>query len=557
MKSKNSPYVKIIPLGGLGEVGKNMAIIESDKDIVIIDAGIGFIKKNEIPGIEIIIPDITYLEEKKHKIKGIIVTHGHEDHIGAIPFILDSFDIPIYAPAMACELLRKKIYRSRTDISPKIFLTKEDNKYKLGDMSFELFPVSHSIPDSYGILINTPCGNIVHSGDFKFDKKPTIGNEYRTNINHLKKILKDEIMVLMSDSTNAEEEGYSISEQEVKKSINSIIKSHNNRIIISTFASQISRNKIISDACIKYNKKLCIVGKSMIDNTKIAKNLGHIKSYEDLIIRQDQINNLNQNNLVILTTGSQGEKQSGLVRIANNNHKNIQIKDGDTVVISASTIPGNEVQVNDAINKLLKLGAKVITDKNHTIHASGHAYKNELKELINTVKPKFFVPVHGELKMQIAHGKIAESENINKENIFILENGEVLLLKDKKLNKNGKVPAENILIDGKNLIYEDDEIIKERNQIYKNGLILVTILFDSKYKLSKIVDLMSYGVIIDDSYENIKYIKDSLEQNINSSIKKQPKNKKNENFIKEYSANFLRQKLDIKSKIIVSLVNND
>ena len=295
----------------------------------------------------------------------------------------------------------------------------------------------------------------------------------------------------------------------------------------------------------------------MIDNTKIAKNLGHIKSYEDLIIRQDQINNLNQNNLVILTTGSQGEKQSGLVRIANNNHKNIQIKDGDTVVISASTIPGNEVQVNDAINKLLKLGAKVITDKNHTIHASGHAYKNELKELINTVKPKFFVPVHGELKMQIAHGKIAESENINKENIFILENGEVLLLKDKKLDKNGKVPAENILIDGKNLIYEDDEIIKERNQIYKNGLILVTILFDSKYKLSKIVDLISYGVIIDDSYENIKSIKDSLEQNINSSIKKQPKNKKNENFIKEYSANFLRQKLDIKSKIIVSLVNND
>ncbi len=557
MKSKNSPYVKIIPIGGLGEVGKNMAIIESDKDIVIIDAGIGFIKKNEIPGIEIIIPDITYLEEKKHKIKGIIVTHGHEDHIGAIPFILDSFDIPIYAPAIACELLRKKFYRSRTDISPKIFLTKEDNEYKLGDMSFELFPVSHSIPDSYGILINTPSGNIVHSGDFKFDKNPTIGNEYKTNINHLKKILKDEIMVLMSDSTNAENEGYSISEQEVKKSINSIIKSHNNRIIISTFASQISRNKIISDACIKYNKKLCIVGKSMIDNTKIAKNLGHIKSYEDLIIRPDQINNINQNNLVILTTGSQGEKQSGLVRIANNNHKNIQIKDGDTVVISASTIPGNEVQVNDAINKLLKLGAKVITDKNHTIHASGHAYKNELKELINIVKPKFFVPVHGELKMQIAHGKIAESENINKENIFILENGEVLLLKDKKLDKNGKVPAENILIDGKNLIYEDDEIIKERNQIYKNGLILVTILFDSKYKLSKIVDLLSYGVIIDDSYENIQSIKDSLEKNINNSIKKQPKNKKNENFIKEYSANFLKQKLDIKSKIIVSLMKND
>lgn len=549
--------MKIIPIGGLGEVGKNMTIIESDKDIVIIDAGIGFIKKNEIPGIEIVIPDITYLEEKKQKIKGIIVTHGHEDHIGAIPFILDSFNIPVYAPGMACELIRKKLYRSSNKISPKIFPTKENNKYKLGDIVFELFPVCHSIPDSYGLLINTPCGNIVHSGDFKFDKNPTIGNEYKNNINHLKKILKNEVMILMSDSTNAEEDGYSISEQEVKKSISSIIKSHNNRIIVSTFASQISRNKIISDACIKYNKKLCIVGKSMIENTKIAKNLGHISSYEELMIRPDQINNINQNNLVILTTGSQGERQSGLVRIANNDHKNIQIRDGDTVIISASTIPGNEVQVNDTINKLLKLGAEVITDKNHTIHASGHAYKNELKEFIKTVNPKFFVPIHGEIKMQIAHGKIAESENIKKENIFILENGEVLLLKDEKLDTNGKVPAENILIDGKNLIYEDDEIIKERNQIYKNGLILVTILLDSKYAVNKIVDLISYGVIIDDSYENIKFIKDSLEKNINSGLKKQPKNKNIKNFIKEYSSNFLKQKLDAKSKIIVRLVNND
>tara|TARA_B100000519_G_scaffold203429_1_gene226756 strand:- start:32540 stop:34189 length:1650 start_codon:yes stop_codon:yes gene_type:complete len=548
--------VKIIPIGGLDEVGKNMTIIESDKDIVIIDAGIGFIKKKEIPGIEIAIPDITYLEEKKQKIKGIIVTHGHEDHIGAIPFILDSLSIPVYAPRMACELIRKKLYRSRNNISPKIFPIKENNEYKLGDIVFEFFPVCHSIPDSYGLLINTPCGNIVHSGDFKFDKNPTIGNDYKTNINHLKRILKDEVMILMSESTNAEEEGYSISDEEVKKSINSIIKSHNNRIIISTFASQISRTKIISDACIKYNKRLCIVGKSMIENTKIAKNLGHISSYEELMIRPDQINNINQNNLVILTTGSQGEKQSGLVRIANNNDKNIQIRDGDTVVISASTIPGNEVQVNEAINKLLKLGAKVITDKDQTIHTSGHAHKNELKELINTVKPKFFVPVHGEIKMQMAHGKIAESENINQENIFILENGEVLLLKDKKLEINGKVPAENILVDGKNLIYEDDVIIKERNQIYKNGIILVTILSDSKYEINKIVDLKSYGVIIDDSYENIKFIKDSLEKNINSSIKKQPKNKKIENFIKEYSSNFLKQKLDIKSKIIVSLVNH-
>ena len=557
MRSKDSPSVRIIPIGGLGEVGKNMTIIESDDDLLIIDAGIGFVKNDEIPGIEIVIPDITYLEKKKEKIKGIIVTHGHEDHIGAIPYIIDNLDIPIYAPAMACELLKQKFYKSRTAIIPKIFQTKENNKYKLGNIIFQLFPVSHSIPDSFGLIINTLAGNIVHSGDFKFDKNPSIGSEYKTNINHLKKLLNEEILVLMSDSTNAEEEGYSTSEQEVKKSLDSIIKSNNNRIIISTFASQISRNKIVSDACKKYKKKLCILGKSMITNTKIAKSLGHISSYENLFVRPDQINTINQNNLVILTTGSQGEKQSGLVRIANNNHKNIQIKDGDTVVISASTIPGNEIHVNDTINKLFKLGAKVITDKNEIIHASGHAHRSELKEFINIIKPKFFVPIHGETKMQVAHGKIAESTKIDKNNIFILENGEVLEMRGKKVEIKGKVPAENILIDGKNLIYEEDQIIKERNTIFKNGVIFTSVLFGKKQLSPKILDIISYGVIIDDSFENLEFLKSSLEQNLKKGLKKRPKYKKAENFIEEYSLNFLRQKLDVKSKIIISLVNND
>jgi ribonuclease J len=469
--------LKIIPLGGLGEIGKNMTAIEYGDDIIIIDAGMMF-PEDEMLGVDLLIPDISYLLEHKNKLRGIIITHGHEDHIGALPYILPQLDLPIYATKLTQGLITVKLKEHRSFSQAKLKLITPGIKFQVGNLKIEAFPVCHSIPDAVGYIIYTPLGAIVNSGDFKIDYTPVDCKP--TDLSKLAKLGNEGVFLLMADSTYSELPGYTPSEKIVGKRIEQIIGDSPGRVIIATFSSLISRIQMVIDSATKYQRKVFIVGRSMRDTVKMAIELGYLRAPQGILCNVEDLKKYPHSQTVLLTTGSQGEPTSALVRIANRDHPEIKIIQGDTVVISATPIPGNESLINRTIDNLFRQGARVIYGERSKVHVHGHGSQEELKMLINLVKPKFFVPIHGEYRHLVIHADLAKSIGMPESNIFVMDNGNVLELDAEKGRITGRVPYGNVYVDGLVLGHHAHVILRDRKALSRDGIVVVIVALDKK-----------------------------------------------------------------------------
>lgn len=478
MEKAISLPVSVYALGGLGEVGKNMYVIENDETIIIIDAGVKF-PGVEFPGINYIIPDFTHLKNNRNKIKALFITHGHEDHIGAIPFLLQNVKIPvIYAPRLAAALIKNRLdeYHMLEQANFKEY--DSDVKIKIDKFVVSFFRVTHSIPDSFGIVVDTPEGRIVSSGDFKIDLTP-IGKDIE--LTRMAEIGKEGVTLLLSESTNAEQEGYTPSEKNVYDSIDDIIKNAQGRLIVSTFSSNISRIQQVCEAAVSHGRKIAIVGRSMEKAVEISRSFGYIHVPDSSIIDTQDIKLYANNEILILCTGSQGESMAALSRIANGAHKDIHIIPGDTIVFSSSAIPGNGVMIDNVINQLSRAGAEVVTNSIlNDIHSSGHASRQELRFMLKLMQPQYFVPIHGEYRMLRLHSEIAQSLGVNKDNIFILNTGDSVTLSKGKVKRGYPVEHGNTYIDGKDINSLAEAVIDDRRILMDDGMIAVTIIIDSK-----------------------------------------------------------------------------
>jgi len=467
--------VKVIPLGGMCEVGKNTWIIEYENEITIIDGGLAF-PTDEMPGVEIVLPEISYLVQNKNKIKGLVITHGHEDHIGGIVPMLKQFDIPIiYGPALAIGLLEEKLKEAVLQDKTTLHKGRPRQTFRIGSLAFTYVRNTHSIADSFCVVIHTPAGRIVHSGDFKFDFTPVDGEFF--DVYTLAKASEEGVLLLISDSTNVEREGYTPSERSVYPKLQEEFIKAPGRIIITTFASQVHRIRQILDICVKLDKKVAIYGRSMLLLATISKELGHMNFPDGLLINTEDVNKLPDEKIVILTTGSQGEPLSALTRMAFDEHRQIVIQPKDTIIISATPIPGNERAVANVVNALSAKGARVIHGREAGVHVSGHACREEQRMLLNIVKPKYFLPAHGEYRMLVLHGNVGVECGVDPKNIILMENGDVLELTGNSAKLNGQVPSGIIMVDSTRIGDIDKHTLEQRHKLASEGFlsILVTV----------------------------------------------------------------------------------
>lgn len=468
--------VQVFSLGGLDEIGKNTYVIQYKNELIIVDAGIKF-PDDELYGIDYIIPDYTYLIKNKDKIKGLFITHGHEDHIGGIPYLLKEIDIPIYAGKMALELIKEKLKEHNLINNAALFEIHEDNNIQFKNLSVQFFRTNHSIPDSFGIVIKTPQGNIVHTGDFKFDSTP-IGPP--ANITKIASIGKEGVLCLLSDSTNSEVPGFSLSERIIGETIHDIYNHRTGRVIFATFASNVYRIKQAVEASIKNNRKIIILGRSLERAVRIAQDLGYIKIPTGVLVEPSAIKNLPDNQISVLCTGSQGEPFAALSRISNGNHRHLSINNNDTVIFSSSPIPGNLISINKIIDQLSRRGATVIHHKLRNIHASGHGAQEELKLMLQLLNPKFFMPIHGEYRMLKKHTELAVDCGVPLERSFILDNGEILELNSESAMKGKKVPAKPIYVDGDGIGDIGTIVLRDRHIMSESGILSIVICIDKK-----------------------------------------------------------------------------
>ena len=476
MKTLNSKETSVFALGGLGEVGKNMYCVMTGNELIITDVGITF-PSNELLGVDYIIPDFTFLKKNEDKIKALFITHGHEDHIGGIPYLLQTINIPaIYAPNQAVGLIRKKLedHNIRYD---NLFVYNEDTVVKFKNMSVEFYRTTHSIPDSHGIIIRTPNGTIVTTGDFKFDLTP-IGP--MANLHKMAKIGSEGVTLLLSDSTNALNPGMSVSESKVDMALSEILEEHNGRIIIATFASNIYRLKHIVDSCKRNNRKIAIFGRSMENNIEISLKEGYIK-HKDVFVTPEEANQLEPNEVCLLCTGSQGEPLAALSRIANGSHRQIKLQQDDLVILSSSAIPGNSLSIAKTINMLYLQGVKVCTNTSLAeVHTSGHGNQEELKLMLRLFKPKYFMPFHGEYRMLKSHADLAIDCGIPKENTFVCENGDVVTINNGIAKRGGKVPAGDVYIDGDRIGEIGAAVMHDRKIMSSDGIVIAVLNIDVK-----------------------------------------------------------------------------
>ena len=487
-----SNKLRIIPLGGLNEIGKNITLIECDNDIVICDCGMTF-PEDEMLGVDIVIPDITYLEKNKERIKGIVLTHGHEDHIGAIPYVLKKINVPIYGTRLTLGLLENKL--KEHNLKPKMHVVNFNDKVRLGKIVVEFIRQCHSIPDSAALAFHTPAGVIVHTGDFKIDFTPIMGGV--NDLNRFAELGDKGVLCLLAESTNVERKGYTLSERVVGETFRTIFHEYTeNRIIVATFASNMQRIQQIIEAAEKHGRKIVLSGRSMINNVKVAKDLGYLRVKDSSIIDINKMNKYDDSEICIITTGSQGEPMSALTRIAYNEHRKIQLTPNDLIILSAHPIPGNENAVSKVINKLIELDAKVIYESLGEIHVSGHACQEELKLIHSLLKPRYFIPVHGEQRHLKLHAQLAESMGMNSKNIFIMNNGEVLELDKRKAEIVDEVTSGNVLVDGLGVGDVGNIVLRDRKHLSEDGLIIVVLTL-SKEDGSTIAgpDIISRGFV--------------------------------------------------------------
>lgn len=512
---ENDSKFSIIPIGGLGEIGKNMMVIKFGNNILLVDSGLTF-PEDEMLGIDIVIPDISYLIENKDKIKAILLTHGHEDHIGAMPFVLKELNVPVYGTKLTLGLLEVKLKEAGINKKIKLQTIKPRETLKIGPFSIDFFRVSHSIPDCVGLAIHTPIGTIVHSGDFKFDQSPV--DDEVIDIGKLAQLGEDGVLVLLSDSTNAEKPGYTLSEKTVGKIFRQAFTQDRGRIIVASFASNIHRLQQIITTAQYHERKVAIVGRSMVNVVEVASEKGYLDIPQDTLIDLDQIGNFPKNKVVIITTGSQGEPMSALTRMAMSDHSRLEIIPGDTVIISANPVPGNEKMVFRIIDQLYKLGAEVIYENVDGVHVSGHGGQEELKIMLNLVKPKFFIPIHGEYRMLMKHSQLAEEIGIPQKNIFVLENGQIVNFTKNSGKKSGKVAAGRVLVDGLGVGDVGNIVLRDRKQLSEDGILIVVVTIDERTgEVLAGPDIISRGfVYVRESEELIEEAKKRVRQVLNN-----------------------------------------
>lgn len=476
MRKRKENTFKIIPLGGLGEIGKNMTIVEYKNDIVVVDCGLTF-PGEDMLGVDVVIPDITYLEQHKHKIRGIVLTHGHEDHIGGIPYVMRKISTPIYCTKLTAGLLENKLKESGLPIN-NIRVVHEGDEVRLGSIRAEFIRVAHSIPDACAIAVKTGAGTALFTGDFKVDFTPIDGE--RTDIPRLAELGTEGVTVLLADSTNVERPGYTMSEKKVGETFRQIFSQAENRIIVATFASNLHRVQQIITASEKNHRKVFLTGRSMLNNVSVASELGYLKVKKGTLVDIRDVNKYKPNKITILTTGTQGEPMSALTRMANDEHRQITLNEKDTIVISASQIPGNEVAIGRIINKLVEKGCEIIYSSLADVHVSGHACQEELKLIHSVVRPKFFIPVHGEQRMLHRHAQLAKEMGMKDENILIGENGTIFQFSKNSGRIVNRIQAGNVLVDGLGVGDVGNVVLKDRKHLSEDGLISVVVTLDKK-----------------------------------------------------------------------------
>ena len=508
----SAPTLSIIPLGGVGEIGLNMTVLECGEDVMVIDAGLMF-PDAEMLGVDIVIPDFSYLIENRDRVRGVVITHAHEDHIGALPFLLKELKVPVYGTRLTLGFINEKLKEHELDGEAQLIAVKPREVVQLGCFRVEFIRVTHSIVDGVGLGITTPAGRVVHTGDFKIDPTPVDGEimDLRTFAEYG----DAGTLVLMSDSTNAGQGGYTFSEKEVRRGLEDIFTRAHGRIVVATFASNIHRVQQIIDVAVMHNRKVILNGKSMIANAQIALDLGYLRMPADIWLKIEALKNLPDDQVVMITTGSQGEPMSALSRMAVGEHKHFQIKKGDTIILSSKMIPGNERGITQIINHLFKHGAEVFYEKVSEIHVSGHASKEELKLMLALVKPKYFIPVHGEYRHLVYHSQLARKVNIPEENIFIIENGQVMEFTEEGARRAGLVNVGRVYIDGKTAGSTADSgvdtvVLRDRMKLAHDGVVIVILGIE---KISgKVVsgpDIVSRGFVFEDaSQELLAEVKD-------------------------------------------------
>ncbi|MCL2837600.1 MAG: ribonuclease J [Oscillospiraceae bacterium] len=485
--------IKIIPLGGMNEIGKNLTVFEYGSDIILLDCGVAF-PNEEMFGIDLVIPDITYLQKHANRIKGIVLTHGHEDHVGSVPYVLKEFNVPVYGTKLTLGIVTNKLKEHKMLDKSKLHVKNPGESFRLGEFHFEFIRSNHSIADSVMVAITTPAGTIIHTGDFKIDCTPINGE--MIDLARIGELGNQGVLALMADSTNAERPGYTMSESTVGAAFEKIFEGCEKRIVVATFASNIHRVQQIIDAAEKFNRKVAVTGRSMVNLLTTAMELGYMRVPKNILIDLDEIRNYPKERLVIVTTGSQGESMAALSRMASSDHKQVSIDHNDLIIFSSSPIPGNEKTISNVINELFKKGAEVIYESLEAVHVSGHACQEELKIILGLAKPKYFVPVHGEVRHIQKCKELGEKMGIDKKNIFVLENGKVLELSENEGKITGSVPSGYVLVDGLGVGDVGNIVLRDRKHLAQDGLIVVVVTMEkSSGEIISGPDIISRGFV--------------------------------------------------------------
>lgn len=498
----------VIPLGGLGEIGKNMTVIQYGNDIIVIDAGLAF-PDDDMFGIDLVIPDMSYLIENRDKVRAVVITHGHEDHIGGLSYLLNEVNVPVYATKLVCGLIEGKLKENHIT-NYTLNEVHHGDEVQIGCMKVGFIHTNHSIPDASALYFRTPVGTIVHTGDFKMDLTPVDGRQM--DIHKFAELGRRGVLLLMSDSTNAERAGYTESETTVGHAFRKAFRAAKGRIILATFASNISRIQQAINTAVQFKRKVTVLGRSMVNNVQIAIELGYLDVPEGVLIEPDELKRYPDDQILILTTGSQGEPMAGLSRMASNNHRSVSIMPGDTVIISATPIPGNETGVGRTIDNLMRLGANVIAGRDKKIHVSGHASQEELKLMLELIKPKYFIPVHGEYRMLKTHGDLAVMMGVAKDHVLIGDNGQIFEFSNRSGHKTGHVNAGRVFVDGLGVGDVGNIVIRDRQQLAMEGVVIVvmTLAKGTSHPLAG-PDIVSRGfVYVRDSEELIREAHDRV-----------------------------------------------